>query len=269
MKTEELSLSALKYFFDVVETQSLTKAAELNFVTRPAISQAVLRLEEWVGKSLTTHRKKNFELTPAGEEFYRHMKASFLSFKKNVESSVRESHSLKIGCSSSLAESFLFPALKQFTSVESLHLVTGTSKQLSNLLDEEEIHMALFLAEARGGRKGIKIDSGSFVLASRDGRMGPKIVTTEIRPEVTALKRHLLRQAQNVSFLTVESWSLAAKLAYEINCVCLVPEFLIGSKLKKIPLRGFKPGYEVILRNVAREKMSTMEMQLLTFLSTV
>lgn len=50
MKIENLNLSALKYFLDTVETKSLTKAADLNHVSRPAISQAILRLEDWVGK---------------------------------------------------------------------------------------------------------------------------------------------------------------------------------------------------------------------------
>ncbi|WP_374073549.1 LysR family transcriptional regulator [Bdellovibrio bacteriovorus] len=265
MKIENLNLSSLKYFFDAVEAQSLTKAAETNFVTRPAISQAILRLEEWAGKPLTTHRKKSFELTPAGEEFYRHMKVSFLDFKKTIESPVA-SHTLKMGCSASLAEFFLLPYLKKMDLPESFHFVTGTSKQLASLLEEEKIHLSLSVKESGGlvVEDRQLLHKGHFVLASRDGKMKSQIFVTELRPEVTALKRHFLKSKnKEISFLTVESWSLSARFAKELGCACLVPDFLLGNDLKKIPLRGFQSTYEIVLESLPPERLSKAELQLL------
>jgi len=265
MKTEELSLFSLKYFFDVVETGSLTKAAEINHVTRSAISQSIHRLENWAERKLTTHTKKNFQLTTEGEKFYRHMKASFQSFQKNVESSVAQTSSLKIGCSASLAKSFLAPLLKKLGRIDNLHLTTGTTSRLKHLLNEEEIHLALSVQSGSASLKdGKVISEGSFVLASLDGKPRTQIITTETRTEVTALKRLLVKQRKDgVSFLTVESWSLASELALELNCACLVPDFMLNTKLKKIQTRGLDTHYQIVLESLGRARLSELEVRLL------
>lgn len=265
MKIDDLSLFSLKYFFDVVETGSLTKAAELNHVTRSAISQSIIRLEAWAEKRLTTHTKKQFQLTREGEAFYRHMKACYQSFQKNVDSSTLQPSSLKIGCSASLAKSFLIPFIKKLGKIDTLHLTTGTTSRLKHLLHQEEINLALSVQSGSApSADGQIISEGAFVLASSDGKPRMQIITTETRSEVTALKRFYIEQKKDgITFLTVESWSLASELAIELNCACLVPEFMLSPKVKKIPTRGFAAHYQIVLESLARTKLSELEIRLL------
>lgn len=70
MKFENLNLTALKYYLDAYEKQSITQSSLINNVSRPAVSQSILRLEEWYGKKLLKHEKRNFEATPEGKNFY-------------------------------------------------------------------------------------------------------------------------------------------------------------------------------------------------------
>ena len=85
MKIENLSLSAIKYFIDTVEAQSLSKAAEKNYVSRPAVSQSIRRLEEWAGKQFLGHSKRIFALTEDGQKFYRIAKTAYETFQKTID----------------------------------------------------------------------------------------------------------------------------------------------------------------------------------------
>lgn len=261
MKIENLNLSSLKYFLDTVDSKSLTKAADMNFVSRPAISQAILRLEEWVGKKLITHEKKRFELTKEGQAFYRHAKESFYNFKKSIEAPTTDTGTLNIGCSSSLVDPYLLPIFRELKPIKSLHLVTGTTSHLKYRLEEKEINIAIYINDTIPSEApGIELQSGRFVLASKSGDLTSQIITTEVRPEILSLKKTLLKKKLfNQSFLIVESWSLAAKLAEEFNSTCLIPDFFLNKNLKPVALKGFKEVYRVFLAHRNLEQVSLTE----------
>ncbi|HEX8455903.1 MAG TPA: LysR family transcriptional regulator [Pyrinomonadaceae bacterium] len=68
-----MQLETLKIFCDLVETKSLSRAAERNFVTQSAVSQQVRGLEEKFKRRLLERTRGGREvgLTEAGEVFYR------------------------------------------------------------------------------------------------------------------------------------------------------------------------------------------------------
>lgn len=262
MKIESLDLYALKYFLDAVENQSLTRSAEINHVTRSAISQALVRLESWSGQRLITHEKKIFKLTTAGENFYRKMSQAYAGLKNSLESSGTIQNSIKIGCSASLSEYILIPQLKKMKSIDGLQIVTGTTGKLDHLLDEGELHISISIKDGHTFLKDeLPISAGEFYLASRTGQMTDKLITTESRPEVLALKKSLVRLKAAPSMIQVESWSLAAQLALELKMSCLIPDFLAkASDLKQVPLKGFKEKYQVSLRHRPRWELSPAEL---------
>src|SRR5438045_176762 len=63
---ENLNLNQLKYFFDAATEQSVAKAAKLNFVSQPAVSQAIRKLGESLSAPLLVHGKNRFQLTEEG-----------------------------------------------------------------------------------------------------------------------------------------------------------------------------------------------------------
>ncbi|HEX8636153.1 MAG TPA: LysR family transcriptional regulator [Pyrinomonadaceae bacterium] len=68
-----MQLETLKIFCDLVETKSLSRAAERNFVTQSAVSQQVRGLEEKFKRRLLERTRGGREvgLTEEGEVFYR------------------------------------------------------------------------------------------------------------------------------------------------------------------------------------------------------
>lgn len=69
-----MQLESFKTFCDLVETQSFTKAAQIQGVTQSAVSQQISALE-WTFKSLLIERsRKEFQLTREGQALYEHAK---------------------------------------------------------------------------------------------------------------------------------------------------------------------------------------------------
>jgi DNA-binding transcriptional LysR family regulator len=265
MKTENLNLSALKYFLDTVELGSLTKSADRNNVSRPAVSQAIRRLEDWAGQALLTHEKKTFELTEEGQAFYRRMKTTFESLKQSIEDGDVGTRSLKIGCSVSLAEQFLIPALKRMKKLESARIMIATAANLKHRLEDGSINIALYI----GDKETLAFQSrqlvvGRFALGSRSGKLTMPIVTSEARPEVNELKKVLLREGGGMTAaVTAESWVLCSQLAQIFDGTCLIPEFLVKPPLKPVSLKGFKFGFSIFAAHRAPELLSEFELELL------
>jgi DNA-binding transcriptional LysR family regulator len=67
-----MQIETLKIFCDLVETQSFSQAAEMNFITQSAVSQQVRGLEEKFKRRLLerVRGRREVRLTDAGESFY-------------------------------------------------------------------------------------------------------------------------------------------------------------------------------------------------------
>jgi DNA-binding transcriptional LysR family regulator len=66
-----LDWNLLYTFMVIVQEQKLTIAAERLFVTQPAVSLALKRLEEYLGVQLLRRGRSNLEMTVAGEAIYK------------------------------------------------------------------------------------------------------------------------------------------------------------------------------------------------------
>lgn len=62
-----MKIAQLKYFKTACEYKSISKAAEVLYVTQPTVTIAIKNLEEEFGVSLLNHTTNKFELTKAGE----------------------------------------------------------------------------------------------------------------------------------------------------------------------------------------------------------
>ena len=69
-----MQIESLKVFCDLAETESFTKAAQINGVTQSAVSQTISSLERQFRSMLIERSKKNFRLTAEGEVLYNYSK---------------------------------------------------------------------------------------------------------------------------------------------------------------------------------------------------
>lgn len=69
-----MQIETLKVFCDLSETESFTKAAQINDITQSAVSQQIRSLENQFRSTLIERSKKKFRLTREGQILYEHSK---------------------------------------------------------------------------------------------------------------------------------------------------------------------------------------------------
>ena len=65
-----MELLQLQYFIEVVQQQSVTKAAEKLHISQPSLSQSLHRLQQEVGISIFQKDGRKLRLTESGRTFY-------------------------------------------------------------------------------------------------------------------------------------------------------------------------------------------------------
>lgn len=102
-----MQIESLKVFCDLAETQSFTKAAQINGVTQSAVSQQMSSLERQFKALLIERSKKKFRLTQEGEvlydysrrllETYQELQNKLQEIKKIVSGTIRVATIYSIG----------------------------------------------------------------------------------------------------------------------------------------------------------------------------
>ncbi len=75
-----MQVESLKVFCDLAETESFTKAAQINNVTQSAVSQQISSLERQFKSLLIERSKKKFRLTREGQVLYEYSKQIIQSY---------------------------------------------------------------------------------------------------------------------------------------------------------------------------------------------
>ncbi len=76
-----MQIQSFKVFCDLAETESFTKAAQINGITQSAVSQQITSLERQLKTLLIERSKKKFRLTREGELLYEHGKQIMLAYE--------------------------------------------------------------------------------------------------------------------------------------------------------------------------------------------
>src|SRR6202000_841671 len=76
-----MQIDSLKVFCDLAETESFTKAAQINGVTQSAVSQQISALERTFKSLLIERSKKKFRLTREGQTLYDYSKQIIQSYE--------------------------------------------------------------------------------------------------------------------------------------------------------------------------------------------
>ncbi|MCI8991670.1 MAG: LysR family transcriptional regulator [Eubacterium sp.] len=112
------NLPFYKIFCTVAETGNISKAAKELYISQPAISKSIQKLEENIGTRLFSRSSRGVTLTEEGEMLYEHVKSAFETLslgenkvKKSIELGIGH---LRIGVSSTLCKYVLLPYLKEF-----------------------------------------------------------------------------------------------------------------------------------------------------------
>jgi DNA-binding transcriptional LysR family regulator len=112
-----MNTKQLKLFMLIADIKSFSKAAELEALTQPAVTQQISRLEREIGAPLFRRRHKRIELTKKGKLFHRfarNMLAMVDNLEKELKSIGEEEGVLKIGSSHIPTSGIIYQAIVDF-----------------------------------------------------------------------------------------------------------------------------------------------------------
>lgn len=114
----EQNLSLYHIFYTVASCGNISRAAERLYISQPAISKSIRRLEDSMGLRLFSRSSRGVALTEDGKLLYKHVQEAFCSLEAAGELLQRRhalgvSH-LRIGASTTLCKYVLLPFLQSF-----------------------------------------------------------------------------------------------------------------------------------------------------------
>ena len=116
-----INLDLYNYFYYVCEFKSITKAANFLYVSQPAITKQIKKLENLLGKNLIIRTSKGIKLTEDGLYLYNEIKNSIetLNATEATFKEIRDKYNivLNIEAGHSTLKKFLLKALIEFNKI--------------------------------------------------------------------------------------------------------------------------------------------------------
>ena len=114
----EQNLSQYKIFYEVAKAGNISRAAKELYISQPAISKSISKLEDSLGLSLFTRSSRGAQLTCEGEVLFEHVREAYEAEIRGEQELKRiqefDIGHLRIGVSNTLCKYILLPYLKTF-----------------------------------------------------------------------------------------------------------------------------------------------------------
>lgn len=266
-----MQFESLKVFCDLAETESFTKAAQINSVSQSAVSQTISALERNFKSLLIERSKKNFRLTTEGEVLY-HYSKEILQTYDAIHSRMQEikhviSGDIRVATVYSIGLYDLPPYVKRFMQSYpdvNVHVEYRRSNQvyegvLGNIVDLGLVAYPapdpkLQIVPLRKDRLVLACHPDHALAKLKSVRLkalnGQKVISFEPdMPTRKALDKMLKGQGVTVEHVMEFDNIETVKRAVELDCgVAIVPETNIRQEVTKqtlasVPLEGnhFRP----------------------------
>ncbi len=162
--------------------KNITKAAEALYMTQPAITKRIQKLEEELHCTLLIRSKRGVIFTPAAESILPYA-GTILKNMEQIEELAAASQNyvcgtLRLGCSLNYAHYRLPAILKKYTDLYpkvEVHITTGQSRELYKMLSKEEISLAILRGEYDWDGKKILLSSEPMCLICNNEYIGKSL----------------------------------------------------------------------------------------------
>lgn len=146
----DFNLAQYKIFYEVAKTGNISKAAKELYISQPAISKSISKLETSLGTVLFTRNSRGVQLTGEGQILYEYTKAAFDALTQGEQElkRIRNFHigHIRIGVSNTLCRFVMIGYLKAFIE-EYPHIKISIESQSTThtlaMLDQQKIDIGL------------------------------------------------------------------------------------------------------------------------------
>ncbi|MCD8082136.1 MAG: LysR family transcriptional regulator [Clostridiales bacterium] len=144
------NLSQYRIFYAVAKAGNISKAAKELYISQPAISKSISKLEDSLSTTLFTRNSRGVQLTEEGHVLYEHTKSAFeqLTAGEQELKRIREFHlgHIHIGVSNSLCRFIMVDYLKSFIEKYphiKISIACQSTIQTISMLEKDQIDIGL------------------------------------------------------------------------------------------------------------------------------
>lgn len=145
-----IKLDLYKIFCEVAKCESFSSAAKSLYMTQPAVSQAIMQLEDELCLRLFTRTSRGVNLTNEGHLLFEYANSAInlinVGEKKLMETKNLMVGELRIGVGDTISRYFLLPFLEKFHNQYpniKLKIINRTTLELCTLLKSGEVDIAI------------------------------------------------------------------------------------------------------------------------------
>lgn len=257
-----------KTFIIVAKEESISRAAELLYITQPAVSRAVAQLEEKSGCSLFFRTPKGVKLTTEGAVLYKYIEQAFnfidLGEKKLNEIKELEDGEVNIGVSDTICRHYLLPILQDFNRDYpklKIRIVNHTTPIIVDMLRKGKIDLGI-------GNLPVKDDDltiqeiieiqDCFVVGEKYRHLADEVLSINDFSKYPVL---MLERGSN-SRIYIDNY-------LEQKHIDLQPEFELGNLDLLVRFAVFDFGIACVIKNFIPEELSSSLLYELTLKETI
>lgn len=146
----EQNLSQYKIFYEVAKAGNISKAAKELYISQPAISKSISKLEDSLGTTLFNRNSRGVQLTEEGRVLFEHTSAAFEALSQGEQElkRIRNFHMghIRIGVSNTLCRFIMLAYLKGFIEQYPHMKITIESQSTTHtlsMLEQQRIDIGL------------------------------------------------------------------------------------------------------------------------------
>jgi len=148
----DMELQQLRLFLAAAEAESFTRGAERAFVSQPALSTSISKLEAEMGVKLFTRNKRNVVLTPAGRTLVKRARVIVGECSRAKDELKRHNIQslLRLGVVNTLPITLVARLIEQYRRDNpgiTISVIDASNTDLEQLAQEDRIDMALTLLQ--------------------------------------------------------------------------------------------------------------------------
>ncbi|NNM75293.1 LysR substrate-binding domain-containing protein [Enterovirga aerilata] len=239
----------LRYFAQIVESGSLSKASRTLFVAQPALSQQLAKLEDEVGKPLLQRSTRGVTPTESGLALYHHARFMLRQLEQAMSIARQETGGVRgmvsIGLPATTLSALGLPLVRNIRTKYPgilLNVVEGMSGHLSYMMRLGQLDLAILFTSDVASDLTAKplLDEELFVLLPASSKLVSRRRTNVTIAEAAALPlilptgTHGLRRRIAAEF---EERNLTARVVAEIDSLSLLMSCVhegMGATIKPI-----------------------------------
>ncbi len=250
----DFNLNNYRIFYEVAKCKNITKASNNLYISQPAISQVIKKLEDDLGCILFVRSKRGVELTTMGQKIYNQVESSLNGLNIIPELISKEKGlligELNIGSASNIARKTICKAISKFTKdhpVIDISLKEMALPKMIDMLNNGTLQILITQKNKEINLPFLPLLSTNYLFVRDKDCSQEKFILISEGSYTNSIFKNFIEENNlyHISTIEVAGYNTALELAKLGVGTTLIPEYLASDEIKKGNLQQVYTSYKL------------------------